>query len=180
MKKETYKLKFDIGLKLKGHREAYSAETGDVLEIELDENNEVVKCSDWALYVYYWYNPGNFEKVVDRPDWREWYEQKRNMLYNPYAIREVKNNPILKQTERQLDAYLKILCYVEWANEGKEWGGRYTFIYNKKARKLEAKFVSVGEENTNIIELVDGGDAENMLTIPELVEALNEVFNVKK
>lgn len=127
---------------------------------------------------------GYIESVPDRPDWRERYEAiKENVLASDTVPQGHPDRELSDRLFAEADAYLKILCYVEWANEGKEWGRKYYTFYSEGG-KVEI-MESIREHKipafnaTHPIMLIEVIDAENMLTIPELVEALNVVFNIK-
>lgn len=112
------------------------------------------------------------ELVLDRPDWRERYE---NLNPSPEVY------PI--EQSAKLRAFSKILCYVEWANEGeKRDRNRHWYIicrpdFSSNLRLCTDFWCESGFNK--FMDLYEEQDAENMLKDDEIREALNVVFNVK-
>lgn len=150
-----------------------------VISFNKESGKSDLEVGNGYLFGLFLVNPKLFKKVQDRPDWRERYEKYKPML-NLFLRHDLTGNQIESWTlfGKKLDAMLKILCYMEWANEGREYGDIYYTVANDTWPGFHILNCNVSG-GTDIIKFIDKQDAKNMLTIPELVEALNEVFNVK-
>jgi hypothetical protein len=126
---------------------------------------------------------GFIEEIKPKPTWRERYEARKKMLMPDIVSRG--DGSI---SDKML-AHLKILCYVEWANEGKKWGDsywainlaldRFIAVNHPFSKTIRAVLKSDWSHPIDIFKFKERSDVWGMLEIPELVEALEVVFNVK-
>lgn len=117
---------------------------------------------------------GIVEPIEDKVDWRKKYKSQQ-MLIATAQVSYAEHSEYYKK----LDAYLKILCYIEAANEGKEWGDVFYTIDNN-INGLSVAMRPINGSRLDLIKLKLKDDAEAILEDSELVEALEIVYNVEK
>jgi hypothetical protein len=121
------------------------------------------------------------EEVKPETSWRDRHMEIYEQQMGTSIMTVIFDTDEANIRRKKLVSYLKVLAYVEWANEGKEWelDSHVRRCYFVPVVDDEDLRVVITTSMQSPVKLKRRDDADNMLKDPELVEALNLVYNVK-